>query len=117
MRFGMDIEIESYRAEQRRYFGKIDFAEVLRGAALRHFGEEARKGQIEMQIEGPPDRKPWIGPPRVTNTGETFGHCNLRLLRDGALVREDHLLITQLFAPVLAEKFHEMAPQEQDWEF
>lgn len=113
----MDIEIEVYLAEPRRFFGKIDFGEMLRAAALRHFGEEARKGQIEMQIEGPPDHRPWTGPPRVTNTSKRFGHCNLRLLRDDAVVREDHLPIAQVLGPVLAERFREMAPREEDWEF
>lgn len=113
----MDIELKIYLARPRRDFGELDFAEVLHEAALRHFGEEARKGRIEMEIEGPPDHRPWDGPPRVANCSERFGHCNLRLLRNNELVRQDRLRITEAFAPVLADRLLRIAPEEPDWEF
>lgn len=113
----MDIDLEIYLAGPRRFFGKVDFVEVLREAALRHFGAEAGKGQIEMELVGPPDDRPWAGPPRVTNASEKFGHCHLRLMRDGTAIKDDHLPVNQVFGPVLAPRLREMAPTEEDWEF
>jgi proteasome lid subunit RPN8/RPN11 len=113
----VDIDLELYRGQDQQFFGEYQFANVLRKAAVRHFGEQARRGQIHLTLEEPADPSPYPGPPEVRNLAGTLGHCSLRIIQDGETVREDQLRVTQLLGPILAAELREMEPRETHWGF
>jgi proteasome lid subunit RPN8/RPN11 len=112
----VDIDLELYRGEDLDYYGDMELNDVLRKAALRHFGNPAKRGQIQMQLEGPRDPDPYPGPPEVRNIAK-LGHCVVRLTRGGETVLEERLRIAEFLGPVLADELRDLTPAEARWSF
>jgi len=113
----VDIEVTIYRGTESRFFGDYELAPILRRAALRHFGEVARRGQIELHLEKSVDEHAFPGPPQVRNITKKFARCSLRLIQDGRAVNEDRLPIVDLLGPVLADELRGLQPEETSWAF
>lgn len=113
----MAIELVIYQGEQEEHLPRLAIAPVLRTAALRQIGEQARHGKLELRLEEPADDEPWPGPPRLRNLSRKYGHCRLTVLREGTAIREEHLRITELFGPVLADLLGELRPTAEHWGF
>ena len=113
----MTIELELYRGDNQDHVGDYMFAAVLRRAARMQFGDHARRGQVEIVIEGPPDTSAWTGPPEVRNLATESGHCRLRLIHDGGTVEERVLRVVDLLGPALADDLRAMDPVERRWAF
>ena len=83
----MDIDIELYRGADKEYFGDYPLDRVLRRAAVLHFGDLARRGQLHLVLEKPSDPEPYAGPPEIYNAAK-LGHCTLQLIQDRDLWRK-----------------------------
>lgn len=113
----MDIDLELYQGEEQQYFGEYELDPVLRKAALLHFGDLAKRGQIQLLLEEPGDSDPYPGPPEVHNLTSHLGNCSLRVIQDGETVGEDRLRIVDLLGPILADELHELDPDVARWGF
>ncbi len=113
----MDIDLELYCGQDQRYFGEYQLAPVLRKAAVRHFGEMAMRGQIQLDLQEPGDPEPYLGPPEVRNLARRLGYCSLRVIQNGETVREERLRVVDLLGPILATELREMEPDETRWGF
>lgn len=113
----MDIDLELYRGKEPQYFGSYEFPSVLRQAAQRQFGKLARRGQIELVLDGPEAGEVYAGPPEVRNLAARIGHCLVRVIEDGETVHERRLRIVDLIGPVLADELKALHPDEDHWGF
>ncbi|MDG6101419.1 hypothetical protein Daura_39855 [Dactylosporangium aurantiacum] len=113
----MDIDLTIYQGEDQFHFGEFALSPVLRHAALLCFGDRARRGQIEFQLEESEDDRPWTGPPQVRNLTDRFARCSIRLLNDGETLAVERMRVVDLFGPVLAPELAQLQPEETHWAF
>jgi proteasome lid subunit RPN8/RPN11 len=113
----VSIDLLLYQGDDDEYFGRYEFAILLRRAARLQLGDDARRGKIELILEGPPDEEPFPGPPEIRNLEPRNGQCTLRILHDGETVQERRLRVVELMGPVLADELRNLRPAEQRWGF
>jgi proteasome lid subunit RPN8/RPN11 len=113
----MDIDLELFQGADQRYYGEYELDDVLRKAAVRHFGDLARHDLIHLTLDEPADPQPYPGPPEVRNLATRLGYCRLQVTRDGQAVREERLRIVELLGPVLAQELSKLEPGEAQWGF
>jgi proteasome lid subunit RPN8/RPN11 len=112
----MDLDIRLYRGEKREYYGEAEFSGTLRKAAIQHFGDQAKRGQIQMDLNEPQDFQAYVGPPDVRNLG-IRGHCKVRLIDDGQTIEEKEFRVTEFLGPVLVGELRDLEPAEAQWGF
>ncbi|TCO52882.1 JAB N-terminal domain-containing protein [Actinocrispum wychmicini] len=113
----MEVDLEVFRARDKEPYCRYDFASVLRRAALRTFGDMARRGKIELTLEEAEAGGTHPGPPEVRNLVARDGNCVLRLIQDGKTAQEVRLPTVDLVGPVLADELRQVRPGERHWSF
>lgn len=113
----MEIDLTVYRGEQESFFQEYEFSPVLRKAAALRFGDVARKGKIQLELQEPADATPYPGPPELRNLTDGLGYCRLRMIQDGKTVRDERLRVSDLLGPILVRELHALEPDETRWAF
>ncbi|MGS2640175.1 JAB N-terminal domain-containing protein [Streptosporangium sp. LJ11] len=113
----MELELELYRGEELTYYTSMEFIGLLQRAALVHFGDVARQGEIQFRIEEPGDPVAYPGPPKIRNLATSCGHCTLRVVQNDHTLHEQRFPVSEFLGPVLAEDMSKLEAEETLWSF